>query len=135
MQLGSSMIVGTVSIALALGGCSAGRNVEVSGEVTAPSSVSVGDRLVIEFIDGLEEGSGGTGPNAQRTALSGLGEFKETVSLEADQVRLRALDDRDGDGRCSAGEAWTQAYAPIRQDKVAGVRLVLAAQPCPSLDE
>jgi len=135
MQLGRSLVVGIVGFGCVVGGCSAGRDVQVSGKVTAPSSLSVGDRLVIDFIDGLEEGSGGTRPKSQRAALNGLGEFSETVSLEADQVLLRALDDRDGDGRCSPGEAWTQQYAPIEQDKVVGVRLVLAAQPCPPLDE
>jgi hypothetical protein len=135
MTLGQSRMVGTLWFALVAGGCNAGRDVEVSGELTAPSSLSVGGALLIDFIDGLEEGSMGERPNAQRTRLSGLGEFKETVSLEGDQVLIRALDDQDGDGRCSVGEAWGQVYAPIEKDRAAGVRLMLAAQPCPPLDE
>lgn len=135
MKFGKAMLVGAMGLAFSTGGCSADRDVEVSGTLEAASGVSVGNRLVVDFFDVLEEGSVGATPDRHRVVLSGLGEFKHTVSLEADSLDIRALDDRDGDGMCSGNEAWGRTSAAIAQDKSAGVRLVLEAQNCWALDE
>ena len=135
MKVSNWMVVGTMCLAFSAGGCSGNRDVEVSGKLTAANSVSVGDRVVVDFFDVLEEGSVGETPDSHRVVLSGLGEFKQTVSLEADQVDIRALDDKNGDGLCSEGEAWGRVTAPIEKDKATGVTLMLEAQPCWALDE
>ena len=78
----------------------------------------------------------GEAPPTTRRVIHGLGEFKETVSLEANEVELRGLDDRDGDGHCDDGEAWGRVpSAPIVQDRAQGITLTLLAQPCPPLEE
>lgn len=129
------MLVALVGAALGAVGCLESRDVEVSGKVIAPKSVSVGDTLVIDFIDPLPEGSVDETPTKQRRTLNGLGEFRETVSLIADEVDLYGLDDRDGDGRCGEGEAWGRVSAPIEHDRAEGITLMLRAQPCPPADE
>src|SRR3954453_15751331 len=109
MKFSKSMVVmGTICFAFASGGCSGGRDVEVSGTLTAASSVSVGDRLIVDFFDQLEGGSVGAPPDRLGVVLSRLGEFKQIVSLEGDQVDIRALDDQDGNGSFSVGEAWVR---------------------------
>ncbi|HYP87711.1 MAG TPA: hypothetical protein VEQ59_06150 [Polyangiaceae bacterium] len=135
MKLDNWAVMAAMGLAFWAGGCSGKRDVEVSGELKAASNVSVGNRLVVDFFDVLPEGSEGATPDQHRVVLGSLGEFEQTVSLEADQVDIRALDDKDGDGLCSAGEAWGRASAPIEQDKASGVTLVLEEQTCWALDE
>jgi hypothetical protein len=130
-MVGKSMLSALVGAALATVGCLGTRDVEVSGKVIAPKSVSVGETLVIDFIDHLPAGSAG----AHRKTLQGLGEFKERVSLEADIVDVVGLDDRDGDGRCSDGEAWGRVSALVEHDRAEGITLMLLAQPCPATGE
>jgi len=116
-------------------GCSSGRDVEVSGKVTAPSSVMVGDKLVVDFIDVVGEGDKRETSLAQSTELKQLGDFKQTVSLEGDKVLVRVIDDRNGDGKCSEGEAWGESEASIADDKVAAISLTLGAAACPAAIE
>jgi len=135
MKVQNSMLV-ILGVALGAVGCVGGRDVEVSGKVTAPEGVSVEETLIVDFIDTLPEGSVGETPSRHRRLLHGLGEFKETVSLEADQVELWGLDDRDGNGHCTQGEAWGRVpSAPIENNRAAGITLILHAQPCPPLEE
>lgn len=129
------MRLAVLGTALAAVGCLESRDVEVSGRVIAPKSVSVGDTLVIDFIDPLPEGSVDETPSKHRTTLGGLGEFKERVSLVSDQVELLGIDDRDGDGGCTEGEAWGRVSAPIEHDRAEGITLMLLMLPCPSLGE
>jgi hypothetical protein len=136
MKIGKSILLVLVGSALGAVGCAGGRDVEVSGVVSGPEGVSVGETLVIDFIDTLPEGSKGETPTTHRRVLHGLGEFKETVSLESDQVGLWGLDDRNGDGYCSEGEAWGRvSSAPIVNDRAQGITLMLLVQPCPPLNE
>ena len=135
MKVRKSIWVVLVGAAFGAVGCAGGRDVEVSGKVVAAEGVSVGEMLIIDFIDTQPEGSGGETPAKTRRMLH-LGEFKETVSLEADQVELWGLDDRNGDGYCNAGEAWGRVpSAPVVNDRAEGITLTLLAQPCPPLDE
>ena len=69
---------------------------------------------------------------AGSTQLATLGDFAETVSLEGDTVLVRVIDDRDGDGKCTPGEAWGETEASIEDDEVEAVSLVLAAAACPA---
>ena len=123
--------VGLVCWAFVVVGCSSARDVEVSGKVTAPSSLSVGDKLVIDFIDVVGVGADAKQSVAHTTQLASLGDFKETVPLEGDQVLIRAIDDRDGDGACSAGEAWGETLAPISDGKAEATSLMLDTTACP----
>jgi hypothetical protein len=106
--------------------------VEVSGKVTAPSSLTVGDKLVIDFIDVVGQGADAKQNVAHTTQLASLGDFKETVALEGDQVLIRAIDDRDGDGACSSGEAWGETQAEVSADKALATGLVLGTTACPA---
>jgi hypothetical protein len=126
------VVVGGASLAFAVG-CSSARDVEVSGKVTAPSTVAVGDKVVIDFIDVVGEGSDQKQTVASTAMLKALGDFKQTVPLEGDQVLIRAIDDRDGDGKCSAGEAWGELTAQITDDKVEAASLVLGTAACPAM--
>lgn len=112
-------------------GCSSARDVEVSGKVTAPSSLMVGDKVVIDFIEVVGTGTDAKRSVAHTTQLAALGDFKETVSLEGDQVLIRAVDDRDGNGACSAGEAWGETQAEVIDGKAVATDVALASTACP----
>jgi hypothetical protein len=131
----SMVVAGWVCLGLNALACSSGRDVEVSGKVSAPSSLMVGDRLVVDFMDVTGEGEERETSVAHSAELKTLGDFKETVSLEGDTVLVRAIDDRDGDGKCSAGEAWGEAEASIADDKVEAISLTLASAACPAAAE
>jgi len=112
-------------------GCSSARHVEVSGTVTAPSALTVNGSLVLDFIDVV-----GAGKEAERTVvgraeLSGPGEFAAKVMLEGNQVLVRVIEDRDGNGECSPGEAWGEMHAPVDGDRAEGVSLMLGTRACP----
>jgi hypothetical protein len=123
--------VGLLCVELGLLGCSSARDVEVSGKVTAASSVTVGDAVVIEFIDLVGDGADAPTNVAHTIKLKALGDFKEVVALEGDKVLIRAIDDRNGDGVCSEGEAWGQIEAAVEQDKVEAASLMLGTTACP----
>lgn len=129
----SMVVAGWVCLGLNALACSSGRDVEVSGKVSAPSSLMVGDKLVVDFMDVTGEGDERELALAGSTELEALGDFQETVSLEGDKVLVRVIDDRDGDGKCTAGEAWGETEASIEGDKVEAVSLVLGAAACPAL--
>lgn len=126
------VMTGCVCLALSALGCSAGRDVEVSGKVTAPSSLSVGNKLAIDFLDVVGEGTQTEKSIAHSTEREGLGDFDETVALEGDKVIVRAIDDRDGNGQCTAGEAWGQTEANIVDNRVEALTLTLGNAPCPT---
>jgi len=125
--------VGLLFVGLGLLGCSSARDVEVSGNVTAASTVMVGDKVVIDFIDVVGEGSNVEQHVAHSTQLTALGDFKETVLLEGDRVLIRAFDDRNGDKTCSPEEAWGQTEAVVDGDKVEPTSLTLSTGICPQL--
>ncbi len=116
--------------ATALAGCSSARDVEVSGDVS--SRVALKGSLNLEFFD-----VSGTGADAARTSVQSItldapGAFKQSVPLEGDHVLVRAIDDRDGDGACTAGEPWAEVEVTIKDDNtVDPIALDLALQPCP----
>lgn len=125
-------VVGVLCCVLGVVGCSSARDVEVSGKVEAPSTVAVGDKVVIDFIDVVGAGADTKRSAAGRIALTSLGDFKETVPLEGDQVLIRAIDDRDGDGACSAGEPWAETQAEVKDGKAVATSLMLGTSACPA---
>lgn len=124
--------MGGVCLALAAVGCSSARDVEVSGKVTAPSTLTVGDKVVVDFIDVVGEGKDAEKSVAHTAEMKAPGDFKETVALEGDTVLVRAIDDRNGDGKCTAGEAWGETSAKVTDNKVEPVALVLGTTACPA---
>ena len=132
MNYRKTVVAGVVCLAFNVIACSSGRDVEVSGKITAPSTITVGDKLVVEFVDVVGEGETTEKTVAHSTELKKLGDFKETVSLEGDKLIVRAIDDRDGDGKCTAGEAWGETEADISEDKVEAISLALTSAACPA---
>ena len=124
------VVMGAVSFAVA--GCGASREVEVAGEVSAPADVRAEGAILVELADVLE----GEAPTSVHTAtLTAPGKFSEKVDLEGDKVRIRAINDRDLNGKCSAGEPWAQVEAAINEDdSVDPVTLRLANAACPSAE-
>jgi hypothetical protein len=125
------VVLGAVSSALA--GCGASREVEVAGEVSAPADVRTEGAILVELADVLEASEA---PTSVHTAtLNAPGKFTEKVELEGDKVRIRAINDRDNNGKCSAGEPWGQVEAAILDDDtVAPVTLTLTHAACPSAE-
>ena len=109
-------------------GCSSARDVEVTGEVQAPASGTQG-KILLDFMDIVSDSE--TPESVHTQTLDAPGAFTATAPLEGDQVRVRAVDDKDDNGACTAGEAWAQVDADITEDKVEGVKLTLKVEPCP----
>ncbi len=125
-------VTGGFCLAFAAVGCSSARDVEVSGKVTAPSTVTTGDKIAMQFLDVIGEGADAKTELAQTAELKALGDFKETVALEGNEVIVRAIDDRNGDDECTEGEAWGEVKAKVTDDKVEPVSLALAITKCPA---
>ncbi|HEY3499896.1 MAG TPA: hypothetical protein VGK73_34635 [Polyangiaceae bacterium] len=109
-------------------GCSSARDVEVTGEVSAAASAGVSGKILLDFMDIADEE---TPESVHTQTLDALGTFTATAPVEGDKVRIRAINDKNGDGACTAGEAWAEVDAAIAEDKVADVKLELVNQDCP----
>lgn len=111
--------------------CASDRDVEVTGSVAAPVGQTVSGPITLSFFDVIS--SDETPESVAETKLDAVGEFKQTVSVEGDTVRVRAVVDTDGNGACSAGELWAESDAAIQDDdSVAPVTLTLGTAPCPA---
>jgi hypothetical protein len=129
VRMGSARVA-VLSAALALA-CSGGRDVEVTGSVAAPAGQSVSGPITVSFLDVVSTDE--TPESVAETKLAAAGDFKQTVSVEGDTVRVRAVVDTDGNGACSAGELWAEVDATIQaDDTVAPVTLTLGNAPCPA---
>ncbi len=119
--LASFLVLGT-----ALSACSAGRDVEVEGEV---SSASTQGDILVQFWD-IQESERA---QVHDIKLAAPGTFKETVPLEGERLLVRAIADADGNGACTAGEQWAELELPIADDgSVEPVKLVLGGGACPT---
>jgi len=111
--------------------CSSGRDVEVTGSVAAPAGVAPSGPITLSFLDVV--GDDDTPESVAETKLDTVGEFKQTVTVEGDTVRVRAIVDSDGNGACTAGELWAESDAAVKDDDtVAPVTLTLGTTPCPA---
>jgi hypothetical protein len=125
--------VACLALAPTLVGCGASRDVEVSGEIGAATTVQTEGKIVLRFFDVIGEGEEQELSDVHSVNLSSLGAFKESVSLEGDSVLIRAIDDRNADGACSEGEPWAEATAAISDDDtVEAVKLTLENKACPA---
>jgi hypothetical protein len=111
--------------------CASSREVEVTGEVAAPAGVSVQGAILVDFLDIVDEEEA---PKSVVTAtLSAPGPFTQKGDFEGDKILVRAINDKNGDGACSAGEAWAETEAPIGDDdSVEPVKLTLGTSACPA---
>ena len=111
-------------------GCTGSREVAVTGEVSAPASTNIDGEIMLDFLDvrGDDEAV-----SVHTATLDAPGAFEETVELEGDAVRVRAINDTNGNGSCDEGEAWAEVEASIADDDtVEPVELVLENQACPT---
>jgi len=116
-------------LAIEIAGCGASRDVEVTGNVSAAATVQVQGPILLQFLDVLADGQAPT--VAQSMKLDALGAFTQKVPLEGKQLIVRAINDTDGNGACSSGEAWVDAKADISSDdKVGPVSLALISAEC-----
>ena len=116
-------------LAFEIAGCSSGRDVEVTGSVSAAQSVQVQGPIVLQFLDVVADDQ--TPEVAHTMKLDALGPFSQKVPLEGKQVIVRAINDKDGNGACTNGEAWVDVRAEIStDDKVGPVALALVSAEC-----
>ena len=116
-------------LALPLAACGSSRDVEVTGDVSAASTVSINGPIAVQFFDVIENE---TPEQVHSIKLESPKSFQEKVALEGDNVLIRAIVDSDGSGACSDGEPWGEVTAPIEEDDTVKVALELKAQPCPA---
>jgi len=109
-------------------GCGASREVAIKGQVA--SSAALEGPIAVQFFDIVD---------AEKPALvhsiklDKLIAFDEKAPLQGKEVLVRAINDRDGNGACSDGEAWAEARASIKDDDtVEAVNLDLTTAPCPA---
>ena len=102
MKITSNVVCLVVAGALAVG-CDSSREVEVSGEVSAPATTEIDGEITLDFFDVVEDSE--KAKSVHSVKLETLGSFKEKVEVEGDSVRVRALNDRDGNGAISNTEA------------------------------
>ena len=111
-------------------GCTGSRDVAVTGEVSAPATASIDGEITLDVMDvrGDDEAV-----SVHTATLDAPGAFEETVELEGDAVRVRALNDTNGNGACDDGEAWAEVEASVGDDDtVEPVELELANEACPT---
>lgn len=117
-----------LTIASAITGCSS-RDVEVSGETKAAQGAALKGAIKLQFFELSDDKLGDSVHEITQTTP---GAFKEKFSVSSDIVRVIAINDVDGDGKCSSGEAWGQADATIKDDDtVDPVAITLTNDACP----
>lgn len=117
-------VVSVLCLGALAAGCSGAREVEVTGQV---SSASAQGEIVVLIFDV----TGDEKANVHSVKAQADGSFKATLSLEGDEVLVRAIADADGDGACSAGEPWGEASGKIQDDEVEPLEITLGSAPCP----
>jgi hypothetical protein len=121
------LLLGSLAVA-----CGSGREVEVTGEVAAPASLTLSGPIRVEFIDIVDETDPAQNEVVHDVELAAPGSFAEKVSLEGDKLMVRAINDSNGDGACSAGEAWAQTEAEIAEDDtIQPLTITLGTAACP----
>jgi hypothetical protein len=129
--------IGSRSLALAtillgFAACSNAKSYDIEGQVTSVAAVDGKIALEVFQIDTVDGKT--TRASVFKTTLDKIGPFKEKVDLSPGAKALvRAVADKDGDGVCSAGEAWAEAQIDKLDDTKANtVSLALAANACPT---
>ncbi|MGE0328685.1 MAG: hypothetical protein AB7K71_31435 [Polyangiaceae bacterium] len=129
-------LLGMIGLGLmATVGCSSGRDIEVTGSVSAASSAAVDGEILLSFYE-LDAEDATSRIHIDDRKLSELGDFNETISVEGSKIVIVAINDRDGDGGCSTGEAWAEVEAEVNEDDtIEPVSIVLNNTACPATGE
>jgi hypothetical protein len=109
-------------------GCGSSREVAIKGQLGS-SSAPVEAPVAVQFLDivGTEKPA-----LVHSIKLDELAAFDAKASLEGNEVLIRAINDRDENGACSAGEPWAEVRASVKEDDtVDAVSLELATGACP----
>jgi hypothetical protein len=111
-------------------GCGSSREVAIKGEVGSSASTQVDGPVAVQFFDIVETAK----PSLVHSiTLTGLATFDAKAPLEGKEVLVRAINDRDNNGACSAGEPWAEVRVPVKEDDtVDAVNLALSAGACPA---
>jgi hypothetical protein len=109
-------------------GCGSSREVAIKGQLA--SSAPLEGPIAVQFFDFVEADK----PSLVHSIkLDALAAFDEKAPLQGNEVLVRAINDRDGNGACSPGEPWAEARASVKDDEtVDAVSLELRAAPCPA---
>jgi hypothetical protein len=110
-------------------GCGATREVAVKGQVSS-AAVQIDGPITIQFFDVVDAEK----PSLVHSIkLDQLAVFEEKTSLEGKELLIRAINDRDSNAACSAGEPWAEVRVPVKEDDtVDPVKLELGAGSCPT---
>lgn len=119
-------------------GCSSGEEVHVTGSVSS----ALAGPIQVEIFEVAEDGEEPEGEPVLTLELAAPGPIDARPEIAGDRIRVRATQDVDGDGACSAGDAWAEATVQVLRDGEgdaeaedsganASVLLDLAVQPCP----
>ncbi len=123
--------VSCLSILIAAAACSDTQEVEVTGEVSSAATVS--GPISLEFFEIAKDGEDAERVSIKQSQLDALGAFNETLEVSEDIIIVVALEDKDGDGKCTAGELWAEGQQEVTEDgTVPAFALELKADPCPS---
>ena len=120
-----------MAFVLCLGvGCGSTREVAIKGQLASSTSAQVDGPIAVQFFDIIETAK----PSLVHSiTLDRLAPFDAKASLEGNEVLVRAINDRDANGACSAGEAWAEVRVPVKEDDtVDAVSLELHTGSCPT---
>ena len=126
-----SLMAASLTLLMCAGiGCGASREIEVKGQVGSSATAKVEGPITVQFFDIVEAQK----PSLVHSiTLSGLDSFDAKAPLEGKEFLVRAINDRDGNAACTAGEAWAEARVSIKDDDtVDPVSLELTAGACPA---
>jgi hypothetical protein len=113
-----------------LAACS-GREVEVTGQVSAATTVA--GPISLEFFEMQKGVADAERVSIKQVELTALGEFTETLNVAEDVLIVHALVDTNGDGKCTAGELWGEVQQEANSEGTfAAFAITLAADPCPA---
>ena len=125
-----------LSLLVLVTACSSGRDVSVTGEVTASAALAGDHAVRVEFYEPPAASDGGTAGKAtlvDSVTLQAPGKFDAKVSLEGSSLRAIAIVDLDGDETCTAGEPWGEVDVPVAKDDTAVVTIAVTPHTaCPT---
>jgi hypothetical protein len=111
-------------------GCGSSREVAIKGEVAASATDKVEGQIAVQFFDVVDAAKPAL---VHSITLERLAAFDAKAPLEGDEVLVRAINDRDGNGACSTGEPWAEVRASVKDDDtVDAVNLDLKIGSCPT---
>ena len=111
-------------------GCGSSREVAIKGQLASSTSAQVDGPIAVQFFDIVDAAK----PSLVHSiTLDRLAAFDAKAALQGDEVLVRAINDRDGNSACSAGEPWAEVRVPVKEDDtVDAVSLELNAGSCPT---